>query len=104
MLDDIMARQLHDQATRGGSLTAEEQVSLEKWYAQQDAAEAAQITASDTTSPAVESLRTEVSAAVRRLNEVTQKIQIQSEANEALRREIAVLVEELSPAQASQAA
>ena len=38
---DDLAQRLHDTATRGGSLSAEEQALLEAWYAGQDREEAA---------------------------------------------------------------
>lgn len=95
MNNDISAQQLHDKVTRGGTLTEPEQVTLEAWYARQDAEEAAQIAASSTPSPILTALRTEVSAATRQLSEVTQRIQAQSDENERLRQENAALSERL---------
>src|SRR5436309_53693 len=43
MNTDDLARQLHDKATRGGTLTAEEQACLEQWYAHLDQEEMAQL-------------------------------------------------------------
>jgi hypothetical protein len=39
MISDDSAKQLHDRATRGETLSAEEQKQLENWYASQDTAE-----------------------------------------------------------------
>ena len=41
--NDKSARQLHDKATRGGTLTDAERARLGAWYEQQDAAEAARV-------------------------------------------------------------
>ncbi len=39
MISDNIAQQLHDKLTRGESLSAEEQATLDAWYAAQDEAE-----------------------------------------------------------------
>jgi len=39
MISDNLAKQLHDKATRGELLSAEDQAQLENWYALQDNAE-----------------------------------------------------------------
>jgi len=39
MPSEDVVKQLHDKATRGASLTGEEQAQLEAWYAEQDQAE-----------------------------------------------------------------
>ena len=39
MVSDDFIKQLHDRATRGEILSAEEQKQLENWYASQDSAE-----------------------------------------------------------------
>jgi hypothetical protein len=43
MIADEVAQRLHDRATRGQPLSAEERASLEAWYARQDAEEMAQL-------------------------------------------------------------
>jgi hypothetical protein len=40
MISDKIGTVLHDKATRGKTLTPEEQKMLEQWYAEQDRAEA----------------------------------------------------------------
>lgn len=39
MKEDNVAMQLHDRATRGETLSPEEQVQLAEWYSRQDALE-----------------------------------------------------------------
>lgn len=89
------ARQLHEKATRGVALTAEEQARLEQWYALQDQAEGA---AHGQALPphAVADLRGQVDAALAQLTVVTQRIQTLTDENEALRRETAVLQQQLA--------
>jgi len=95
MNNDMSAQQLHDKATRGGTLTEAEQAVLEAWYVRQDAEEAGQLAVSSAPSPALTALRAEVSAATRQLSEVTQQIQAQFDENEKLRQENAALSERL---------
>ncbi len=40
MVSDNVGQRLHDRATRGESLSSEEQAQLNEWYAEQDRAEA----------------------------------------------------------------
>lgn len=95
MTDDASAQLLHDKATRGGTLTEAEKETLEAWYARQDAEEAAQLAVHPVPSPTLTVLRAEVSAAASQLNEVTQRIQAQSDENEKLRQENAALSQRL---------
>ena len=39
MMNQQIAQTLHDKATRGGALSAQEETELRAWYAQQDADE-----------------------------------------------------------------
>jgi len=91
MNDDSMMQQLHDKATQGATLTEAEQAALAAWYERQDAEEMAQLAAHSVPSPTLTALRAAVSAATRQLSEVTQRIQAQSNENERLRQENAVL-------------
>ncbi len=89
MVSDELGKQLHDRATRGHALTAEEQAQLEVWYAAQDRAERAvlRVPKPDITV----SLQAQIDAVLVRLAATTQRIQELTEENKALRREIAVL-------------
>lgn len=88
MTSDNLAKQLHDEATRGESLLAEEQSLLEDWYALQDHIEsnALGLTADEKTLSLQE---TQVEAALIQLATVTKRIQEIASENEALRREAA---------------
>ena len=90
MSTDDLAQQLHDKATRGMALSAEEQTRLEAWYAKQDQEES---TLLDTTRAPQQlaTLHTHIETALAQLHTVTQRIQALSAQNEAVRREIAVL-------------
>ena len=103
MSGDDVALQLHDRATRGGALSAEEQALLDAWYARQDQEEAAALARS--LPPAnVAALQAHVDAAVAQLLTVTQRIQTLTAENEAVRQEIAALQRRLAQQSANQPA
>ncbi len=97
------AQQLHDRATRGKILSADEQTELEQWYAEQDLLESTLFdvpasTATDTP------LQRHVNAALEQLRLITQRIQELSAENDALRQEIAELRRRLAQHSTSPAA
>jgi len=91
---DEFAKQLHDKATRGLALSAEEQAHLEAWYTEQDQREHA-ILGPRGSSQRLVTLHTQVETALAQLLTVTQRIQELTVYNETLRREIAVLERQL---------
>jgi len=95
MISDDLAKQLHDRATRGEPLSAEEQAQLEKWYVLQDNAEskALGLTAAEKT---LTTLQAQVDAALAQLMTVTKRIQEIAAENETLRREITALRRQLA--------
>lgn len=95
MISDNLAKQLHDRATRGESLSAEEQTQLENWYAREDSAEskALGLTATEKT---LATLQTQIDTALAQLMTVVQRIQEVASENESLRREIAALRRQLA--------
>ncbi len=94
MSTDYSAQQLHDKATRGIALSAEEQARLETWYAQQDREESVLLDA--TSAPKrLAMLHTHIETALAQLQTVTQRIQELTAQNEAVRREITVLQRQL---------
>lgn len=90
MISDDHAKQLHDKATRGEPLLAEEQMQLEKWYALQDNAEsmALSLTAPE---KILTNLQAQVDAALAQLMTVAKRIQEIAAENETLRRETITL-------------
>lgn len=102
MRDDAV-RQLHDKATRGESLTAEEETKLAAWYARLDQEENALLTSSSH-SPAPDALRDEVKKTLLRLEVTAQQVRAQAEENEALRRDIAALTQKLAQTKTLQTA
>ena len=90
-INDKSARQLHDKAMRGGTLTDAERARLEAWYEQQDAAEAARVALPTASASNVQILRNELETASAQLLAVTQNIQTLKKKNNALRWEIAAL-------------
>ncbi len=103
MRGDDLALQLHDRATRGGALSAEEQALLDAWYARQDREEAAALAAADS-SQSVAALQGQVDAAVAQLLTVTQRVQTLTAENEVVRQEIAALQRRLAQQSANQPA
>lgn len=89
MISDELGKQLHDRATRGESLSEEEQRQLDMWYAAQDRAEmeALDLTAA---TEAVESLQVQVDSVLTQLGTVTTRIQGLAKENQVLRKEIAM--------------
>jgi septal ring factor EnvC (AmiA/AmiB activator) len=98
MLTDEAARQLHDRATRGMTLSADEQAELNAWYARQDAEEAAMLAAAQPPDD-LSQLRSQLDDALSQIAAVTQRIREQTTANEQLKREINELKRQLSEAQ-----
>ena len=103
-MNDRLARQLHDKATRNEPLTAEEETALAAWYAQQDQIEAAVLASSSKPSLALDALRGEVENALMRLQDTAQQVRAQADENEALRRDIAALTQKLAQTKTLQAA
>ncbi len=100
---DELARQLHDRATRGESLSAEERALLDHWYARQDQEEGAALAA--TVPPAsAAALQAQVDAALAQLVTATQRIQTLAAENEAVRKEVADLQRQLARKPAVQSA
>ncbi len=97
MVSDELGKQLHDRATRGKALSAEEQTQLEVWYAIQDNAEMARLglTEKAQTEESVESLRAQIDSALARITTITKRIQELTAENDTLRREIATLQRQL---------
>lgn len=89
------AQRLHDRATRGEALTAEEHGALEQWYAREDRAEAALFESLPAT-PEQGRLHGQVQATLDQLGVVTARIQALSVENDAVRRENADLRQRLT--------
>ncbi len=104
MENNIFARQLHDKMTRGGTLTPAEKATLEAWYEKQDAEENALLVSASPQTATLRELRNEVEAASAQMLAVTQGIQTLVEENEALRREIATISQQLAQAASFQTA
>lgn len=103
MNSESRVQQLHDRATRGEVLTSEEQAELERWYADQDNAEATMLYVPLSTDENG-SLQRQVHATLDQLRVVTERIQALSVENDAVRREIAELRQRLTQRPASRTA
>lgn len=95
MIADELGRQLHDRATSGEVLSAEEQQQLQAWYAAQDRAEMAELSLTAPTKTTA-SLQAQIDSVLAQLATVTRRIQALIEENEALRHEIATLHHQLA--------
>lgn len=102
MSTELDPLRLHDRATRGEALTADEQVALDQWYADQDRVEAAELA----TPPAThdDQLQRQVQASLDQLSVATARIQALALDNETVRRENADLRKRLAQRSASSAA
>lgn len=98
MVTTELGQQLHDRATRGDALSAEEQRQLNEWYEIQDRAEMEMLSRSwaKRTDESVESLRSQIDMALAQIIKITKRIQEIYAENEALRREIATLQRQLA--------
>lgn len=95
MVSDEIGKKLHDKASRGKTLTIEEQTQLTAWYTSQDEAEA------NFLSPLankvdLEALQRQVDTASNQLTAVTERIQQVTVENKSLRQEITNLQQQLA--------
>jgi len=106
MATDELEKQLHDRATRGEALAAEDQRQLSEWYEIQDRAEMEMLQRSwaKNTDMSVESLRSQIDSALTQIIKTTQRIKKKSAENEVLRREISTLQRQLAQRTTPQAA
>lgn len=100
MKPEERVRELHDLATRGVALSAEQQAQLDAWYAAEDRVEAA-LLSRPTPDPALTGLRAQVEEARVRLGTTTRRIEELATLNEALRQEIAALQRQVAQTPAS---
>ena len=98
-----VGERLHDRATRGVELTAEEQAQLNEWYAQRDRAEAAALSRPTSAQP-LDALHAQVDRVMVQLGDVTQRIPTLSAENDAVRKEIAELQRRLASKSTAQPA
>jgi outer membrane murein-binding lipoprotein Lpp len=88
-------QELHDKATRGIALSADEQARLEAWYAEQDAAEHALLFGGQSPSKVAE-LQTQVDLVLAQISVTAERIQQIAAQNEALKSEIVQLQQRLT--------
>ena len=88
-------QELHDKATRGIALSAEEQARLEAWYTEQDAVEQSLLSGGQSSSKVAE-LQTQVDSVLTQISATAERIQQIAAQNEALKSEIAQLQQRLT--------
>jgi hypothetical protein len=87
MISDEQGQLLHDKATRGDELSADEHSQLQTWYEAQDKLEAVSLgTALETDT--VASLQPKIDIALKQLTAITSHIQDVAAENKILRQEI----------------
>lgn len=96
-MKDEEALRLHDRASRGEDLTAEESLQLEAWYSAQDAAEARELGSENNPF----SFFSRIQETLDGVAETARRIQQTMKENDSLRREIDRLRTELSQQSAS---
>ncbi|MCP3956645.1 MAG: hypothetical protein GY719_02210 [bacterium] len=92
-MTDEKALRLHDRFVLGETLTDEESVRLEAWYASQDAVEASEPASAGTETV---DLKSRLRSSLEQVAEAARQIQRTMTENDSLRREIAGLRLELS--------
>lgn len=102
MVSDELGKRLHDRATRGKALSAQEREQLEAWYATQDRTEMEALDL--VTAEAVATLQTQVDSVLDQLETAARRIQEISQENAKLRAEIATLHRRLAQQAAVRAA
>lgn len=95
MITDNKGKQLHDKASRGESLTAEEYAQLEEWYAVQDQAEIVALGLNEREKVQA-NLQAQIEDALAQLVKISSRIQQTASENESLRRENAALRQQLA--------
>src|SRR5262245_6258472 len=95
MIADEVGQRLHDRATRGDTLSVEEQAQLQAWYARHDQEEMVRLAAAPVARDLAE-LQAQVKRAASQLVAQAQRIQALTDDNDRLRREIAALEQQLS--------
>ena len=102
MSQQVNGQKLHAKAMQGESLTEEEQVALEQWYAQQDAEESRLLQAN--TSNSLANLRQEVNDALIELQQTTEHVRLLMAENAVMQRELDMLKRQLAQKTLSSAA
>lgn len=95
MANDDPGQALHDRATRGLPLTAEEQAHLDDWYATCDRDEFIAMPGNGDLET-LESLQSQVRTGAQQILVAAQRIQLLTEQNDTLRREIIALQQRLA--------
>lgn len=94
-MTDTQMQALHDRATRGEQLTADERAQLEAWYLRQDRDENELLHPTVPAGSTVH-LHEQVTAAAAQLEAISQQIRATLAENEQVRHEIAQLQQQLS--------
>ena len=100
MISDDLGQDLHDRSTRGETLSAEEQLQLERWYEAQDKLESHML-ALTPDEKALANLQSQIEGALTPLISLTNRIQQVASENELLRQEINSLRHQLVDASTS---
>ncbi|HEX3151461.1 MAG TPA: hypothetical protein VHR66_25510 [Gemmataceae bacterium] len=103
MTPDEIGQRLHDRATRGETLTPDEQVELTRWFAEHDAEEQTQLGAAPVPSRLAE-LQTRVQQATAQVVVQAQRIEAVTADNAQLRQEITSLQRVLAASRSGQPA
>lgn len=90
-----MSQHLHDRATRGEQLTADEMAQLDAWYARNDQQEANELSVSANSEP-LDDLRRQLDAALAELAETSQRVRRLASGNQAIREENNILRQQLA--------
>ena len=94
MTSNEVGMQLHDRATKGETLTPDEQSQLENWYTIQDMQESELLEPQNALSDNSH-LRTQIDTVLDRLTSTIQRIQKITAENETIRDEIGALRQQL---------
>jgi len=87
MIDHQLGMELHQKQFKGEQLTEQEQIFLEKWYAQEDMKEAKILKVAIPEKSIIEHLRQQINEVLNQLTQLTQNIQSIASENDKIRKE-----------------
>ena len=87
MINHQIGIELHQRHFKGELLSAEEELQLKTWYAQEDEAESLMLEMKNPAKNTIEQLREQINSILNQLTQVTQNIQLVAKENGKIRKD-----------------